>query len=74
MALSQPYAATEKGIVEDHAYTLLGTEEKNGQQLVKLRNPWGSGEPGRDGKDDGTFTMPVEQFMKAYTMIEYAHP
>ena len=74
VALSQPFTPTEPGLIADHAYTLLGTEEKDGQQLVKLRNPWGSSEPGSDGKDDGVFTMPVEKFMKAYTMIEYARP
>ncbi len=74
VALSQPFHPTEPGLVADHAYTLLGTEEKDGQQLVKLRNPWGSGEPGADGKDDGVFTLPVEKFIKAYTMIEYARP
>jgi hypothetical protein len=74
VALSQPYRPEVPGMVEDHAYTLLGTEEKDGQKLVKLRNPWGSQEVGHDGKDDGIFTMPVEQFMKAYTMIEFARP
>jgi hypothetical protein len=74
VALSQPFTPTEPGLVADHAYTLLGTEERNGQQLVKLRNPWGSSETGSDGRDDGVFTMPVEKFIKAYTMIEYARP
>jgi hypothetical protein len=74
VALSQPYGVTAKGLVEDHAYTVLGTEEKNGEQLVRLRNPWGSQEPGRDRKDDGQFTMTAAEFMKAYTMIEHVRP
>lgn len=40
--------AIDKGIVPGHAYTLLSATEVfvNGRavRLVKLRNPWGSGE------------------------------
>lgn len=74
VTLSQPFGKPMKGLIVDHAYTLLGVEEKNGQQLVRLRNPWGSMEPGADGKDDGIFTLPVEDYMKAFTMMEFVHP
>ncbi len=45
-----------------HNYTILGVEEKNGEKYVKLRNPWGSSEPGYDGKNDGIFSLPLEKF------------
>jgi len=62
------------GVVSDHTYTVLGVEEKNGQRMVKLRNPWGEQEPGHDGTDDGIFELPVEQFVKSYAMVEYVKP
>jgi len=74
VTLSQPFGKPQQGLIADHAYTLLGTEEKNGQQLVRLRNPWGSMEPGADGKDDGIFTMPVEDYLRAFTLLEFVRP
>ena len=74
VTLSQPFGKPMKGLILDHAYTLLGVEEKDGQQLVRLRNPWGSFESGSDGKDDGVFTMPVAEYQKAFTMMEYVTP
>ncbi len=74
VALSEPYEAGVPGLVADHAYTVLGVEDKNGQQFVNLRNPWGQKEPGHDGKDDGLFQMPIAQFLKAYATVEYVQP
>ncbi|HEY3445985.1 MAG TPA: C2 family cysteine protease [Myxococcales bacterium] len=54
------------GLVGGHCYTVLGTSEHDGQRFVQLRNPWGHEEPGKDGKDDGIFEMPVEQFATVY--------
>lgn len=62
------------GVVGDHTYAVLGVEEKDGQRLVKLRNPWGEKEPGHDGKDDGIFELPIEKFVQAYGMVEYVKP
>lgn len=53
------------GLVDGHAYSVLGVSEKNGQQTVTLRNPWGEQEFGADGRDDGTFTMSFDDF-RAY--------
>jgi hypothetical protein len=74
VALSQPFGSDVTGMVDDHAYTLLGVEEKNGQQLVRLRNPWGEKEPGADGKNDGVFTLTAEQFARAFSMVEFVKP
>ena len=58
----------------DALIALLGVEEKNGQKLVQLRNPWGEREPGHDGHDDGIFTMPLEKFMTSFATVEFAKP
>lgn len=49
-----------------HAYSILGCREANGQRHVTLRNPWGSTEPGQDGKDDGVFELTLKDFVKFY--------
>lgn len=74
VALSKPWDPSERGVVADHAYTLLGVEEKDGQKFVQLRNPWGEREPGHDGRDDGIFTMPLSQFMTSFATVEFAKP
>ena len=32
---------SEQGIVQGHAYTLIGAYEVGEHRLVQLRNPWG---------------------------------
>lgn len=32
---------SEKGIVANHAYSILKVAEYNGDMILKLRNPWG---------------------------------
>lgn len=52
-----------EGWVQRHAYTVLGTYEKEGQMMVRLRNPWGSTEPDEalaDGQDDGVFDVALD--------------
>lgn len=71
VACSKTWDPGVAGMVADHAYTLLGVSEKNGQKLVQLRNPWGEKEPGHDGRDDGIFELPIEQFLKAYAAVEF---
>ncbi len=61
---SSLYSGT--GLYANHAYSVLGCEEKDGERYVQLRNPWGSSEPGRDGKNDGIFLLEVSKFMKLY--------
>ena len=36
--------APSQGIVHGHAYTILDAATCNGESIIKLRNPWGSGE------------------------------
>lgn len=72
VALSKPWDPSEQGIVSDHAYTLIGVEEKGGKKFVSLRNPWGEREPGSDGRDDGIFTMPLDKFLTSFATVEFA--
>ncbi len=54
------------GLVDGHAYSVLGASEQDGKQMVTLRNPWGEQEFGNDGKNDGTFTMSFDDFRKYF--------
>jgi hypothetical protein len=55
---SSLFAST--GLLADHCYAVLGVREEDGKQLVTLRNPWGEGEVGSDGKNDGIFTAELK--------------
>ncbi len=57
---------TNTGVYADHAYSILGYEEKNGVKSVILRNPWGESEPAGNGKNDGVFSLKLDQFMNLY--------
>ncbi|HEY1098474.1 MAG TPA: C2 family cysteine protease, partial [Myxococcota bacterium] len=60
------------GVYANHAYSVLGVEEKAGQRLITLRNPWGSGaaNSGRVGAyDTGVFQMKVEDFCQLYQVL-----
>jgi hypothetical protein len=50
-------------MVKGHAYAVLGVEEKNGKQVLLVRNPWGSTEPGNDGRNDGFFRVTPQQLV-----------
>ena len=54
------------GLYNNHVYSVLGCEEEGGVRYVKLRNPWGSSEPGNDGKNDGFFRLELDKYMKLY--------
>ncbi|MGC4121343.1 MAG: C2 family cysteine protease [Myxococcales bacterium] len=54
------------GVYAWHNYSVLGASVENGVKYVQLRNPWGSSEPGSDGKNDGIFKMKLDDFAKLY--------
>lgn len=58
------------GVYAWHVYTVLGAVEESGAKYVQLRNPWGSTEPGSDGKNDGIFKMKLEDFAKLYQGVD----
>ncbi len=60
------------GVYANHAYSILSTNESNGQRLVTLRNPWGSGAAtgGRVGDGDtGVFQMKIEDFCRLFQVL-----
>lgn len=59
-----------KKIVADHAYALLRVYRQDGVPMVELRNPWGSYEPKKDGKDDGIFSLTIQEFLDNYLSID----
>ena len=60
---------TNSGVHANHAYSVLGVKEENGQQLIVLRNPWGNGEAGSDGTDDGIFELPLADFVWLFQVV-----
>ncbi len=72
------FRATVAGIVPGHVYSVWGTQEVNGKPYVLLRNPWANTEPGSlgpigsfavDGKNDGVFALPLEDFVKRFNWM-----
>jgi hypothetical protein len=61
---------TNSGLYADHAYSVWGTEVKDGKKYVQLRNPWGDSEPANNGRDDGIFKMELSEFMKMFANTE----
>jgi LysM repeat protein len=51
-------------LVDNHAYSVLGTSVVNGQRMVEVRNPWGSTGPG-----GSVIQMPFSQFRAAYPRL-----
>lgn len=58
-----------------HVYTVIGFDERSDK--VKVRNPWGSGEPendqgrAKDGSNDGVFELTIAEFDDLFTDICY---
>lgn len=52
----------DSGMVAAHAYSIVGTEVKDGKQMVQIRNPWTHFEPGDDGNNDGLFWLEMDKF------------
>lgn len=65
----------QSGLIPGHVYTVLGYDPKT--RSVKLRNPWGETEPvdqngkARDGKNDGIFSISVEELTKQFSYMAY---
>jgi hypothetical protein len=56
-------------IYSDHTYAVFGVSESKGVRYVHLRNPWGEGEPKGNGRDDGVFELPLDEFMRLFSSI-----
>jgi len=59
-----------------HEYSVLGYDSKT--KTVTIRNPWGYFEPrnewgkARDGKNDGIFQMPLDDFCQKFSGLAVA--
>ncbi|HND67121.1 MAG TPA: C2 family cysteine protease, partial [Candidatus Obscuribacter sp.] len=61
-AETQKAGSPLEGLSNNHAYSVIGYDERSGKVLV--RNPWGSGEPSKNGiardcDNDGVFALTV---------------
>lgn len=71
-ARGRPMTASTSGtpglrdLVPHHAYSVFGVVRQGGEAWVQLRNPWASGEVGRDGQLDGSFMMRASDFVKHF--------
>jgi hypothetical protein len=66
---------TDGGVPRGQDYSVVGYDAKS--QTVTLRNPRGGGEPmnadgsAKDGKNDGTFSMTLEEFQRNFNEVSY---
>ncbi len=70
-ASTSPLGGQGEGLSKGHVYSVLAVSERDGKQYVTLRNPWGHGEPGNDGRDDGVFELEVGAFKKRFLATYY---
>jgi hypothetical protein len=64
-------------LVPGHAYTVLGTEVKDGKKFVMRRNPLGGMVPAKwaeTADDHGRFAMPLEDFVCLYDLLYTSGP
>ena len=69
---SQEALYTNTGVYADHAYSVIGYEERGGERYVQLRNPWGESEPSGNGANDGVFLLKLSDFSKLYQTLMWA--
>ncbi len=58
---------TGKGVWGNHAYSILGAEQREDVWYITLRNPWGCCEPGDTGGGDGIFELDMATFRELYS-------
>jgi len=69
------------GLQADHAYAVVGVEERGGERLVTLRNPWGdngwaarTSRIGLQAGSNGLLSMPLDVFMKYFVGLGTVDP
>jgi hypothetical protein len=67
-------AGAPQGLVGGHMYSVLNVEERPGGLWLRLRNPWGTHEPGNDGQDDGTFWMRTSVLINNFNRVVFGQP
>jgi hypothetical protein len=63
-----------EGLVPNHMYAVVGLREVDGEKRVRLRNPYGEGEPGKDRKDDGVFELSLRDLRKHFEDLYLSGP
>ena len=58
------------GLIGNHAYVVTDVRRVNGEWQVRVYNPWGRGEVGNDGTDDGQFWMSWDQFEAGFRQVQ----
>ncbi|MCD8195807.1 MAG: C2 family cysteine protease [Lachnospiraceae bacterium] len=75
--------AISGGIVENHAYSILGMETRKGNEFIVMRNPWAAGqneyhmaedgtvmdELDRSREDNGVFLVDLNDFMRKFDVL-----
>jgi hypothetical protein len=56
------------GVYANHAYSVVGVEEKNGVRSLIVRNPWGSGTP-VGGYGDGVFAVAWKDVFRLFQVL-----
>jgi len=65
-----------EGLPDAHAYSVIGYDREN--DTVTIRNPHGRNEhenadgSARDGTDDGTFTLSMDEFNRLFSSVSYS--
>jgi hypothetical protein len=62
IALTKDMDLSAYGLIDGHAYTVLGVTGGPGGTKVVLRNPWGSDGPVQQGANDGIVTISGDVF------------
>jgi len=69
------------GLQADHAYAVIGVEERGGERMVTLRNPWGengwaakNGKLGLEVASNGLLSMKLDVFMKYFVGLGSVDP
>lgn len=73
-AETQKAGSPLEGLSNNHAYSVIGYDERSGKVLV--RNPWGSGEPSKNGiardcDNDGVFALTVGELKNYFYNVAY---
>lgn len=58
------------GLIDGHAYSVLGVSETEDGRMIQVRNPWAEEYyygPGKDQDNDGIFYVAVDIFKDAFS-------
>lgn len=68
------FKKNDLNLPDAHVYSVLDYDKET--DMLTVRNPWGSGEPEKDGvvidgRNDGIFKMKTDDFYKYFSMLAY---